>query len=1199
MRLFSMDVDRSGSNESFRLGQFSVGLNAIFGPTGSGKSTLLRWLRCIAEENQAASSHASPAIGSAPIAGVLHLQNRASNYRVTTDRNGKIRFDLAQDAFDSYPRDYQMRWDGRLDGKLSGFDLSPTQRAAFVGLAAAHDQYDTEAALEQLAERLGLDNEFAPTDRREQVFAAQQKIRAQLEQLGPLGRERDTLLARQRELEIELQAVSGQSQKLRYDGQETEQLRLDSRLAVLEADLQNTLREIDVLEKQTAEKQRELKLLEVDASAVTVGESYRVQLQKLDDRLHRWRQTLKDLKAHRETIENEATDVRLDKQVGDQLSASKEPDPRAAMRSLEAQIQSTRRQLDVLVQRYDEIPGYDYRSASSAVAGTGLRPNEVPQSHGVFRDGTGRTFVGHPTYLPDASMLPETLRSMQKDLHEICQQLSRHEAQTTGESLRQQSTQLQRCETELLEAVEQLIEQRGELLRTIAAEQNIPVEQLTLAFGDWCQCSDHPHLMDWLLSEESDQPTQSSGFDPALRQALLDEIAGLKERQKQAKLDSDLCRRQLQEAQTHRRGVVAQKTAPTPQSTVEIQGELHQIASELAKLAERDRLTAELNDLTQQLSRTSANAPGSSSAFREVTNRNITGLMAHVATTMPSHGPNQSRYDLVDGFSTQIVTNSNRAVPSEIVRIAMRLAIAELLARKGETISLVIDNALESIAPDIQSSAVTYLAEVAQNQQIVLLTSSQFVAEQVRQRQGWVGNLFGLATRAGRDLNAHLTAVANHEEAEKWYRPMVASVDCESGNGCYLTYASLVEDLPAIDPDLTARCRSLGVDRIGDLLDVDALWLADQIRVEGVSRNTVEAWQSVAQLLCSVPKLRPFDARVMVGAGIRSSRELAETPPQELLDRIEDFLATDRGRKILRSGSSNELSRLTSWIASAKGQGEVEGYWTRREGRPGSPSNSNRRETSSRSYRRSSDSRRLGDRSYSVIDRDGSRSRDRRDYDDREWEQRSSRTRSRRRGRDYDSDRRSEGSNHNSESRASRRSRDSVRANGRSDSASAQGREASDSQVENEVHKTLRYYLELESPVVDAPSIGPRMAERLEPCQVETVNELLAADAEDLAERLDHRRVDAETVEAWQHQANLVCRIPNLRGHDAQLLVACDLTTPEQLRDLSPEHVLAEVTTIAETKVGQRILRGSEAPDLEEVTDWINWAGESRQLGAA
>ncbi|MEC8553758.1 MAG: DUF4332 domain-containing protein [Planctomycetota bacterium] len=1188
MRLLSMDVDRPGSDGSVRVGQFSPGLNTILGPTGSGKSTLLRWLRCIAEESQTANSSSSTKIGSAPIAGVLHLRNRASHYRVTTDRNGKIRFDLAQDSDDSYQRDYQMRWDGRLDGELSGCDFSPTQRAAFVGLAAAHDRYDTEVALEQLAERLGLDNEFVPSDRREQVFAAQQKIRAQLEQLGPLHSDRDTLLAQQRELEAELQATTGQSQKLRCDGLDTEQLRLDRRLALLEAKLQNKLREIEVLEQQMGVKRSELKLLEVNASAVTVGESYRVQLQKLDDRLHRWRQTLKDLKTHRETIDNEATDLRLDKQVGDQLNASKEPDPRAAMRSLEAQIQSTRRQLDVLVQRYDEIPGYDYRSASPSVAGTGLNPSEVPQAQGVFRDGTGRTFEGHSAYWPDAGMLPETLRSMQKDLREICQKLSRQEAQTTGESLRHQSTQLQRCETELLEAVEQLIEQRGELLRTISAEQNLPVEQLTLAFGDWCQCSDHPHLMDWLLSEESNQPTQKSGVDPALRQTLLDEIAGLKESQKQAKLDADLCRRQLEEAQTLRRGVVAQSAPPKQQSTVELRSELHRIAVELAKLAERDRLTAELNELTHQLTRTSAGAGVASSAFREVINRHITGLMAHAATTRPSDSQVQGRYDSVDGFSRSQAIGSNSPVPSEIVRIAMRLAIAELLARKGEPISLVVDNALEAIAPYVQNSAVTYLAKVSRTQQIVLLTSSQFVAERVRHHQGWVGNLFCLATRTGVDMNAQLAAVANHEEAEKWYRPMITPVDRASGNRCYLTYSSLVEDLPAIDPDLTARCRSLGVDRIGDLLDVDALWLADQIRVEGVSRNTVEAWQSVAQLLCNVPKLRPFDARVMVGAGIRSSRELAETPPQGLLDRIEDFLATARGRKILHSGSSKELSRLTSWIASAKGQGGVDGYWTRSD-------------SSNRSYRRSSDSRRSGDRSYSVIDRDGSRLNDRRDYKGSEWELRSTRTRARRRSRDCDSnsDLRSERSSCSSENRTSSGSRNSIRPNGHSESAAAQGREGSEANPVAEVQKPLRYYLELESPVVDAPSIGPRMAERLEPCQVETVSELLAADAEDLAERLGHRRVDAEAVEAWQHQANLVCRIPNLRGHDAQLLVACDLTTPEQLCDLSPEYVLSEVTAVAESKVGQRILRGSEAPDLQEVTDWINWAGESRQLDAA
>ncbi len=45
---------------------------------------------------------------------------------------------------------------------------------------------------------------------------------------------------------------------------------------------------------------------------------------------------------------------------------------------------------------------------------------------------------------------------------------------------------------------------------------------------------------------------------------------------------------------------------------------------------------------------------------------------------------------------------------------------------------------------------------------------------------------------------------------------------------------------------------------------------------------------------------------------------LAEMKPAHLLQRVENFLATDRGQAILRSGTSYELSRITTWIISAR-----------------------------------------------------------------------------------------------------------------------------------------------------------------------------------------------------------------------------------------------------------------------------------------
>ena len=78
----------------------------------------------------------------------------------------------------------------------------------------------------------------------------------------------------------------------------------------------------------------------------------------------------------------------------------------------------------------------------------------------------------------------------------------------------------------------------------------------------------------------------------------------------------------------------------------------------------------------------------------------------------------------------------------------------------------------------------------------------------------------------------------------------------------------------------------------------------------------------------------------------------------------------------------------------------------------------------------------------------------------------------------------------------------------------------------------LRFFLRRESPIVDAPSIGERMAAKLEAVGIVTVDDLLLADPTELSEQLDHRRIDGDVITAWQNQAILVCRVPMLRGHD-------------------------------------------------------------------
>ncbi|MDH3717102.1 MAG: DUF4332 domain-containing protein, partial [Planctomycetota bacterium] len=143
------------------------------------------------------------------------------------------------------------------------------------------------------------------------------------------------------------------------------------------------------------------------------------------------------------------------------------------------------------------------------------------------------------------------------------------------------------------------------------------------------------------------------------------------------------------------------------------------------------------------------------------------------------------------------------------------------------------------------------------------------------------------------------------------------------------------------------------------------------------------------------------------------------------------------------------------------------------------------------------------------------------------------------------------------------------------------------------------FHLEHASPVVDAPSIGPRTAERLQEVNIHTVGDLLAADPQELAQQLAYRRINAKTITTWQQQSTLVCQIPNLRGHDAQVLVACGFHDAAAVASQDPRELFDIVGPFVETKKGQRLLRSAKKPDLPEVTNWVAWAQQTDPRKAA
>ncbi len=141
-----------------------------------------------------------------------------------------------------------------------------------------------------------------------------------------------------------------------------------------------------------------------------------------------------------------------------------------------------------------------------------------------------------------------------------------------------------------------------------------------------------------------------------------------------------------------------------------------------------------------------------------------------------------------------------------------------------------------------------------------------------------------------------------------------------------------------------------------------------------------------------------------------------------------------------------------------------------------------------------------------------------------------------------------------------------------------------------------KIYLTPEQDVVDAPSIGPKTAERLNAAGIDCVDDLLKAHPIALAARLDDRHCTEQTIIDWQDQARLVCTIPGLRGTGAQLLVGAGYRTAEAMADADAAELCAAVLAFATSNDGQRVLRDGTPPDIEKIKAW---ADSARRVMAA
>jgi len=136
----------------------------------------------------------------------------------------------------------------------------------------------------------------------------------------------------------------------------------------------------------------------------------------------------------------------------------------------------------------------------------------------------------------------------------------------------------------------------------------------------------------------------------------------------------------------------------------------------------------------------------------------------------------------------------------------------------------------------------------------------------------------------------------------------------------------------------------------------------------------------------------------------------------------------------------------------------------------------------------------------------------------------------------------------------------------------------------------------LNSPVVDAPSIGPKTAKKLLAVGVRTIGDLLSLAPATGAVLIDQRHISAQTIHEWQSQARLALGVPGLRSREAQALVGCGVGDAEELALLEPEMLAEAIGRWAQSVEAKRAWGDAPFPTAEDIS---NWGARAKAAAAA
>lgn len=760
--------------------------------------------------------------------------------------------------------------------------------------------------------------------------------------------------------------------------------------------------------------------------------------------------------------------------------------------------------------------------------------------------------------------LEGVVKTVQQHLALLCQELSRQQTASEQRRLLANREGVDRCEVELTRQIQRLRLRRDELVhaseRTIAQQ----IQFRTRHAVEHCTCVGHETLV--ASQSESGHARQQETVMVCKTVHLSNARPGdveLCERLGQRKLELQRQWWQAQQrvcaAQT-KLNSLQQATADfaADQTLLNLRQELVLVEQQLADAREQWQSLAVLQTVLQRTQKklevetVSPVLKEASELFQRMTRGRYLEFRFNTQA---------EELSVVNDAAAELSVHALSRGTLEQAALCLRLALCSEYRRRGVDLPLILDEVLADSDEQRLSAAIETLVEYgSQDRQLIFLTCQEHLVQLFetagvvirelpgsKRRPVRVNRLPELETKSNSEVYSEQhsrlldnLALADDEPLEVGFLSRT-----QPDEPFWLQTESAVGHLPSLGTQMARRIGSIGVRTVSDLIELDPENTEIPLDSLQISAATLRAWQAESRLLCCVPGLTGRDAQLLVACDIFSPSELAQADADDLYLRVRRIRESHREYGALSWLSAEfdwpQRRHFVKWIQSAqraRSYRQAREWSTRRERRDGAHPTPTGHISSQASGR----GKIAADRSQRGTATTGSVG------------QTTERTRT---------------------------------------------VALSSSETQEPAVKELRYFLNLGSPLVDAPSIGTKTAARFKQIGVMTVSDFINRDASELCRRIKGQRLSKTVIREWQQQAVLVCRIPELRGHDAQVLVACGFTEVTDIAAASPQTLYAVIGPFVQSNKGQRLLRSAKTPDLAEVADWIQFARQSRALKAA